>query len=509
MSAFYVFSVLANLQNEEAEQGGLDATINSMMEPITAAVTSVVFFSFEVNGVNVPVVVLWLVVGAIYFTAYFEFWSITKFRLAIDIVRGKYDDPNDPGEVSHFQALTAALSATVGLGNIAGVAIAITRGGPGATFWMIIAGFIGMASKMIGCTLGVKYRQIDDDGTVYGGPMYYLSEGLSKLKESSSPLAFLGNLARPAAVFFAIACVGGSLGGGNMFQANQAANQIQSLPALSSTGLANQAWIIGLVLAALVGVVIIGGIKGIARVTDKIVPFMAALYLGAASIVILSNAGNVPAAFGSIFSGVMSPDAISGGILGVLIVGFQRAAFSNEAGIGSASIAHAAVKTEEPASEGLVAMLGPFIDTVVICTMTALVIIITGMHEEVGASDGIALTSSAFESVIGWFPLVLTVAVVLFAFSTMISWSYYGAQAWAFLFGRGEVASRAYKVVFCSFVVLGASMSLGSVIEFSDAMIFAMAFPNVLGLLYLAPEVKTEILNYVGKIESGVIARQS
>jgi len=473
----------------------MDEKINNFLTPITTAVETVVFFSISINGVAVPLVLIWLLVGAIFFTIYYKFFNIRGFKLAIDIVRGRYTDPNDKGEVSHFQALATALSGTVGLGNIAGVAIAISLGGPGATFWMILAGLLGMSSKFVECTLGVKYRQIDEDGTVYGGPMYYLSEGFARRG--------MGGLGKFFAIFFAIMCIGGSFGGGNMFQVNQAYQQFASVVPFEMAG-----WIFGLIVAALVGIVIIGGIKSIASVTDKIVPGMCAIYVLCALIIIGVNITELPGAIGQIFAGAFAPSAVAGGFIGVLIQGFKRAAFSNEAGIGSASIAHSAVKTSNPASEGTVALLEPFIDTVVVCTMTALVIVITGNYANPDGVEGVTLTARAFQTVLPGFNILLAVAVILFAFSTMISWSYYGLQAWQFLFGRSTMVAIVYKVLFCLVVVVGAAMSLGAVVGFSDAMIFAMCFPNIIGLYLLKGEVKDELDDYLGKIESGEIKTQ-
>lgn len=445
-----------------------------------------------------PLSIVVLILGAIFFTVYFGFVNFRKIGLSIDIVRGKYTDPTEKGEVSHFQALTAALSATVGLGNIAGVAIAISIGGPGATFWMILAGLLGMSAKFVECTLGVKYRKISANGEVSGGPMYYLSQGL---KEKG-----LAKLGKVLAAMFAVMCIGGSFGGGNMVQVNQAFSQVSSLEFVQGSWLADNGWFFGLVMAILVAIVIIGGIKSIAKVTDKIVPFMVSVYVAAALVIIFMNFAEIPATFGLIFTGAFAPTAIAGGFVGVLIQGFRRAAFSNEAGVGSAAIAHSAVKTNNPASEGLVALLEPFIDTVVVCTMTALVIIITGNHIT-AETEGVALTSRAFSSAIPWFKYVLALAVLLFAFSTMISWSYYGLKSWTYLFGNTRVSDITYKVLFCGFVVIGAASSLKAVFDFSDAMIFAMVFPNVIGLVILAPVVKEELNKYLAKIKSGEVAR--
>ncbi len=445
---------------------------------------------------GIPFIVVWLVMGAIFFTIRMRFINAKGMGHAIELVKGKYDDPNGKvGEVSHFQALTTALSATVGLGNIAGVAVAISLGGPGATFWMIVAGLIGMSSKFVECTLGVKYRKVNEKGEISGGPMYYLTEGLKRKN--------LGGLGKVLAVLFAILCIGGSFGGGNMFQSNQAFAQLSSeFPSLQGMGLP-----FGFVLALLVGIVIVGGIKSIAKVTDKIVPFMAGLYILFSLIIIGMNISNVGDVFIEIFQGAFNSPAIKGGVIGVLIVGFQRAAFSNEAGVGSASIAHSASKTDEPVSEGIVALLEPFVDTVVVCTMTALVLVFTGFADGTSSLQGAELTSAAFASVFPWFTWVLVIAIFLFAFSTMISWSYYGLKAWAFLFGNSKIAENSYKLIFLGFIMVGSSAELGAVLDFSDLMILGMAFPNILGLVILSKEVRSDMISYFARIKSGEIKK--
>ncbi len=536
LSIFTLFLPYLIFAQEVAEKG-LDEKINDAFMPIATWWEGFILTKVPLGEYQIPFVVLLLVFGATFFTIYFKFPSITKFWTAISTVRGKYVDiekhgvdklyNNDEalavedipdtirdesahGEVSHFQALATAVSGTVGLGNIAGVAVAIGLGGPGATFWMIVCGLLGMSTKFVECTLGVTYRDIGKDGTVYGGPMYYLSKGL---KEKG--FATFGKI---LAFIFALLCVGASFGGGNAFQSNQAAVQISSL--LGLTG-GSSGFIIGIVLAIVVGVVIIGGIKRIASITEKIVPFMAGLYIIASLIIIFANFSDIGLAFKLIIDGAFSPMAGLGGLVGVLIVGFQRAAFSNEAGAGSAAIAHSAVRTKYPASEGVVALLEPFIDTVVICTMTALVIIFFNINgtdpqsvfdytAEHGSSvilkatelpiSGVDLTSLAFDSVIPHFSYVLTIAIVLFAFSTMISWSYYGLQSWKYLFGKGKTADLVYKVLFLLFVVIGAAATLDAVIKFSDAMILALVFPNMIGLLFLFPRVKKEMKRYLDAI---------
>jgi AGCS family alanine or glycine:cation symporter len=521
---------LITFAQESTSKIRMDERIEAWFKPISDVVSSVVFYPISIVGTEVPIVIILLLLAALYFTLYNRFANFTLMGVAIRATRGKYDEidhhiaetvagdstPNDDGdsfetiqkegvigEVTHFQALTAALSATVGLGNIAGVSVAIAVGGPGATIWMILAGLLGMSSKLVEATLGVKYREVGEDGKIYGGPMYYLTKGL---KEKG-----LGGLGKVLAIFFAIMVVGGSFGGGNMFQANQAAAQFKIL---ANTTSGSAGFWFGVVLAILVGMVIIGGIKRIGRVTEKVVPFMAIIFVGASLIIIFSNVSIIPAAISEIWDGAFNPNSALGGIIGVMIVGFQRAAFSNEAGVGSASIAHAAVKTRFPASEGIVASIGPFVDTVVICTMTALVIIIVNLKNSLFAYGdvvnkevllnssgerigGVDLTSLAFETAIPNFSIILTIAVILFAFSSMLSWSYYGLQGWTYLFGRGKIADIVYKSLFLIMVVVGASSSLGSVIEFSDAMIFAMVFPNIIGLVILAPKVRKEIKRYL------------
>ena len=497
---------LPTVSYAQQSEKSLDEKINDLIAPATEVVSDIVFFSLPItDNTSIPFVLIWLVLGAVIFTVYMGFVNIRGFKLATDIVRGVYTNPNEKGEVSHFQALTAALSGTVGLGNIAGVAIAISLGGPGATFWMIIAGIIGMSSKFVECTLGVKYRIENKDGSVSGGPMYYLSRGLAEKG--------MGGLGKVLAIFFAIMCIGGSIGGGNMFQVNQAFQQFEAVTGGVDSFIYGQGWIFGLVMAALVAIVIIGGIKSIAKVTDKIVPFMCGIYVLAALVIIIGSYTQIPQAFALIIKGAFSPMAIAGGFVGVLIQGFKRAAFSNEAGIGSAAIAHSAVKTNEPVTEGFVSLLEPFIDTVIVCTMTAIVIVITGtvdgegVWQPLGQGGGIEITSIAFASVISWFPIILACAVILFAFSTMITWSYYGIKAWKYMFGHNKIADISYKILFCSFVVIGSAMSLGNVVDFSDAMIFAMCFPNIIGLYILSPGVRKDMKSYIRRIKSGEIKR--
>ncbi|KJD33461.1 alanine glycine permease [Tamlana nanhaiensis] len=547
-----IYPILTFAQEEEI---GLDEKIDQAFTPVADFFTNIVFFPvYQGEEYTIPFVLVLLVGSALFFTIYFGFPNIRYFWTAINTVRGKYEDiekhganelygedgiaqgqdltkvdiedhlvsvkddlaidgdivdtirdESSEGEVSHFQALATAVSGTVGNGNIAGVALAIALGGPGATFWMIICGLLGMSTKFVECTLGVQFRDVGEDGTVYGGPMYYISKGLK-----SKGFKTLGKF---VAGIFAVFCVGGSFGGGNAAQSNQATIVIKELFNWDSTAAGA---IVGLVLAILVGIIIIGGIKRIASVTEKVVPFMALMYILACVYIIFSNFSLIDDAIALIVEEAFNPTAFGvGTLIGVLLVGFKRAAFSNEAGAGSASIAHSAVRTKYSASEGLVALLEPFIDTVVICTMTALVIVIFnfgGFFEYGGdgtgvvyiggeAFEGAGITSKAFAEYIPYSNIFLTVAVVLFAVSTMISWSYYGLQSWKFLFGRGKTADLIYKLLFLTFVVIGAAASMGSIWSFSDAMIFAMIFPNMVGLFLLFPVVKKQLNRYLDAIK--------
>ncbi len=463
---------------------------------------SVIFFdvAFWSEAINIPLAVLWLVVGAIFFTIRMGFINFRGFKHAILVTTGRFDRPGAEGEVSHFQALTAALSATVGLGNIAGVAIAVSVGGPGATFWMIVAGVLGMSSKFVECTLGQRYREVRPDGRVMGGAMFYLSKGLAEMG-----LSWLGWL---LALLFSILCIGGSFGGGCAFQVNQ------SLKAVKETVpfFGEHPWVYGLLMTVSVGIVIIGGIRRIAALAEKIVPVMCGIYVGACLFILFDNFGHIPSAMGTILRSAFTSDALYGGFWGVLVQGFKRAAFSNEAGVGSAAIAHSAAKTRYPVREGIVALLEPFIDTVVVCTMTALVIVITGAYENpayaelIKANEGGALTSNAMGEHIKWFPNILSVAVVLFAYSTMISWSYYGERCWAYLFG--DRSSLVYRVLFLAVVFLGSIISATNILDLSDLMILGMAFPNVLGVALLSNKVKIELDAYWAKYKSGEMERE-
>ena len=469
------------------ENSGIDQKINDAFKPAAEFTGKMMFSPVPIGDQGIPWVILWLGIAAIILTLYFKFINIRSFPLAIKTVMGKYSKSDDPGQITHFQALASALSGTVGLGNIGGVAVAISMGGAGAVFWMILIGFFSMSTKFAECTLGVKYRKIDSDGTVRGGPMYYLRDGL---KEKG-----LEGLGKILAVLAAITFIFGAFGAGNMYQANQSCALIYDVVLNNDSD--DGKWIFGLIMAFLVGAVIIGGIKRVASVTSKLVPSMCIIYLLGGFIVLAFNLGKIPAAIGTIFSDAFNPQsAMVGGIIGVFIQGMRRATFSNEAGLGSAPVAHAAVKTSKPASEGIVAILEPFVDTIIVCTMTALVIVSTGVYEigqTTGTGGGILLTSEAFSTVLPWFKYILMVAVFLFAFSTMITWSYYGEQAISYLFGPSKYVSNTYKTIFCLFAVVGASSNLGNVLDFCDATLFMMCVPNLIGVYLLLPVIRQEL----------------
>jgi AGCS family alanine or glycine:cation symporter len=468
----------------------IDQAIDQAMRPVADAVANFIFFAVPVFGTDIPLIVVWLIAGGLFFTGYFRFINVRGFRHAIRLVSGQYHQDDHPGEISQFQALATAISGTVGIGNIAGVAVAISMGGPGATLWLIIAGLLGMSTKFAECTLGVRFRRYHEDGSVSGGPMYYLERGLA---EYNWP-----KVGRGLGLFYAAAMVIGCLGIGNMFQSNQAAAIFIDVTGGAQSYFVDKAWILGLIMAVAVGLVIIGGIRSIANTTSKLVPAMALLYTVSAMVIIAMNYQELPAAFVAIWNGAFSPEGMAGGFVGVMIVGFRRAVFSNEAGLGSAAIAHSTAKTDKPVSEGYVALLEPFIDTVVICTMTALVIITTVYDPELAANgvSGIELTTQAFASTLSWSPIPLSIAAILFAFSTMIAWSYYGLKAFTYLVGNHRVADLGFKLFFLMFVVLGSSVQLGALVDLSDALVFVVAIPNLIGLYILAPIVRRELKDY-------------
>ena len=481
----------------------IDQRVEAAIRPIANTLAELVFYKIDLFGQPFPLIVLWLAVAALFFTFYLGFVNIRGFVFALRHIRGQYNNLAAKGEISHFQAVATAVSGTVGIGNIGGVAVAIVIGGPGAAFWLFIAGFLSMSTKLVECTLGVKYRRHNLDGSVSGGPMYYLEHYLS--------VRGMPRLGKCLGGFYALSLVIGCLGIGNMFQSNQAYVQFVTISGGEASFFADKGWLFGVVLASVVALVIIGGIRSIARVASHIVPFMGVLYVLCALVIIGMSAEHIPASIVLIVGDAFSVQSATGGMVGAIIVGFQRALFSNEAGIGSASIAHSAVKTDEPASEGLVSLLEPFIDTEVICTLTSLVIVTTvypnGLLES--GAEGIALTSAAFQHHVSWSPYPLAIAALLFAFSTSIAWSYYGLKGWTYLFGEAALTQLIFKTVFCAFIALGCMIQLSAVLDFSDAMVFLIAIPNILGLYLFAPEVKREVNSYLRRLKAGEVEKSS
>ena len=473
-----------------------DQWVETHFGPIAEALSSVVFYAVPIGGTDVPLIVMWSAVAALFFTVYLRFINVRALGLAIRHAKGDFADPTARGEISHFKAVATAVSGTVGVGNIGGVAVAITVGGPGAAFWLFIAGLLSMSTKLVECTLGVKYRRYNADGSVSGGPMFYME---AYFRERGWP-----TLGKGFGGFYAAALVVGCLGIGNMFQSNQAFAQVLVITGGAESIFADRGWVFGLLLASVIAAVIIGGIQSIARVAAVLVPVMALLYLISALAVIGLSAEHIPAALSLVVSDAFTGQAASGGLLGAMVIGFQRALFSNEAGIGSASIAHSAVKTEAPASEGITALLEPFIDTVVICSLSSLVILTTAIPQGLMGSGlaGIELTSAAFAWHFAWAPYVIAVAALLFAFSSALAWSYYGLKGWTYLFGEGRLRAIVFQMIFCAFIALGCMLELRAVLDFSDAMTFMIALPNILMLYLFAPMVRREVNQYIADTRS-------
>ena len=466
----------------------VDLAIDDFLKPISDLITNFVFSSFDFYGEGVPFIVCWLLFAGLFFTFYFRFLNVRYFKKAVEVAIGKYDNENHPGEITHFQSFTAAMSGTIGLGNIAGVAVAISIGGPGAMIWMILTAFFGMTLKFVEVSLGHKYRIIHKDGTVSGGAIRYLSKGLDDCG--------LPRLGKFLAIFFAICCIGGSFGGGNMFQANQAFQQIVEASGGINSPFYNKGWLGGILFAFIVGTIIFGGIKSIGKVTERLVPMMGIVYVLSCIVIICDNFLMLPNTFILIFQSAFNLEATTGGVIGSMIAGIKRAVFSNESGIGSAPIAYAPAKSDNHLNTGFMSLLSPFIDTIIVCSMTSLVIIITGVYENSQGIQGVELTSRAFESAFSWFPVILAFAITLFAISTLITWSYYGLRCWTYLFGIGNFSKYSFKLIFLSFTVIGTSMNLGSVINFSDSMIFAMSIPNIIGLYFLSSGLKKDLKGY-------------
>lgn len=484
-------------QSEQAEQT-IDAVINGAFAPVSDLIATIVFYEVNVFGVDLKLILIWLVLAGLYFTITSKFANLRYFKHSIDIVRGKFDtDGESDGEISRFQALATSLSGTIGLGNIAGVAVAISVGGPGAMVWMIIMGLFGMMTKFTEVTLGVKYRHhhnTDNPDSLSGGPMYYLRDGFA-----NKNIPYIGTI---LSIGFALLCILGTIGAGPLFQTNQAYEQFVTVTGGENSFLADKGWVFGLGMAILVGLVVIGGIKSIGRVASKVVPIMGAVYLLAAIVVVALHASQVPQAMVTIFKDAFDIQAGFGALMGTILMGVQRAAFSNEAGLGTAAIAHSSCKTNDPISQGFVGMLGPFVDTIVVCTATALVIVVTGAYQGSEGMEGVELTSRAFEQGIEWFPYILALTVFLFAYSTLLAWIYYGVKAFTFIVGENKYTVIGFKLFLLLFVIVGASSNLASVIDFTDAVVLAMSIPNLIGLYWLSGEVRTDMKEYINRIKN-------
>ena len=473
--------------------GSIDAAIENVFGPIATVLSTVVFYEVPIWG-GIPIIVVWLMAAAMFLTVWLRFQPITGFKHSIQVIRGRYTRKTDPGEISSFQALATELSGTVGLGNIAGVAVAIATGGPGAALWIAIFGFFGMSVKMAEATLGVMYRRVKPDGSTEGGPQYFLRDGLAAIgfKRTGKVLALM----------YAIFALVGVFGAGNLFQANQVSMIVSN--ATGNEFLTGNQWIIGVIMAVLAAVVFLGGVKSIANATSAITPLMAILYFLCTLIIILANIQHLPAAISTIITGAFTPQGVTGGVIGVAVAGIKRALFSNAAGVGSAAMAHSASKTREPATEGFTAMWEPLVDSVIICMLTAIAITVTGVYEA-GGEDGVALTAAAFGTVASWFPILLTIAVALFGFSTVLAYEYYGELQAQFLFGSSATVRIVFRIVWVAAIVIGAAASLESVVAFSDAMFFLMAIPNLLGIYFLAKVVRLEILRHKVRTTTGSI----
>ena len=466
----------------------IDATLDKYVAPVSDTIASWIFFPISICGTDVPVIIFWILFAGIFFTVYLRGIAIWGFKHAFDILRKPTEKNDENGEVSSFQALATALSGTIGLGSIAGVAIAISLGGPGAAFWIFVGSIFGMSLKFVEASLAVKYRRFNLDGSISGGPMHYMAHGLTRKK-----MRWLG---QPLSVIFAVLCICGGITGGNMIQINQATQQIINITGAENSIFFGHSWIIGLTVAIIVGLIVVGGIKGISKVTEKVVPFMCLLYIISGIIVICANFLSIPHAIAIIVKQAFFPEAVAGGIFGTIIMGLRRSVQCNEAGTGSAPIAYATVKTKEPVSQGFVSLIEPFL-TGLLCLLTAFVITITNnYHVEAGGISGIQMTSTAFSSVISFFPYILAVVVVLFGLSTLVSWAYYGQKAWNFMFGEGHKRTLIFQLMYCCFIIIGSVMNLRSVINITDAMMISMSVPNIITMYLLAPEIKKDLQDY-------------
>ncbi len=497
---FTVFlALLCNIQAANAVN--VDALMDKYVAPVSDSIANVIFYPLTFGETQIPIIIFWILFAGIFFTVFFKGISIWGLKHAIETVAKPADKNSDSnGEVSSFQALATALSGTIGIGSIAGVAISISIGGPGAAFWIFAGALLGMSIKFVEATLAVKYRRFNLDGTVSGGPMHYIAHGLTRKK-----LRWLG---QPLSAIFAVLCIGGGITGGNMIQINQTAHQIIFITGGEQSIFHGFAWVLGAIAAILIGMVVMGGIKSIAKVTTILTPTMCAMYIISGLIVILANFTNIPHAIALIIKEAFNPTAVAGGVFGTIIIGLRRSVQSNEAGTGAAAIVYATAQTKEPVSQGFVALLETFL-TGVLCLFTSFAIVFSGACTHAAKEiSGIELASNAFQSVIPFFPVILSIIAVMFAMSTLISWAYYGQKAWTFLLGEGKKRVLTFNLIYCLFIIIGSAMNVKSIIDITDAMMIAMCVPNIIALYVLAPEIKRDLIDYckrhnVGKIMTG------
>ena len=491
MKKLWIMLVTMLMSLQTAHAMNIDTFIDKHVAPVSDAIAKMIFFSVPLPGGKIPAIILWVLIAGIFFTIYFKGIAVWGFKHAIDNVTAKPEGGGDGcGEVSSFQALATALSGTIGIGSIAGVAISISIGGPGAAFWIFVGALLGMSIKFVEATLAVKYRRFNLDGSVSGGPMHYIAHGLTRKK-----MRWLG---QPLSVIFAILCIGGGITGGNMIQINQTAHQLVFITGGEHSIFHGFTWVIGLVVAILIAMVVMGGIKSIAKVTTILTPTMCALYIISGLVVIGANFMNIPHAIALIVKEAFHPTAVAGGVFGTIIIGLRRSVQSNEAGTGAAAIVYATAQTKEHISQGFVALLETFL-TGVLCLFTSFAIVFSGVLDmsAVGKISGIELASNAFQSVIPFFPVILSIIAILFALSTLISWAYYGQKAWTFLLGEGKKRVITYNLIYCLFIIIGSAMNVQSIIDITDAMMVSMCVPNIIVLYILAPEIKRDLRDYL------------
>jgi AGCS family alanine or glycine:cation symporter len=485
----------------------LDSLIDSMLSPIADKISGIIFYSVTIHGVKVQLLVALLMFAAFYFTLRTKFIGIWGFKHAVKLLTKNYTHKDaikrkKKGEVSSFQALTATISASAGIGNVAGSAAAVSLGGPGVIFWMVTAGFFSMALKFSEVLLGIKFREVNPDGTVAGGPMYYIKNGLKYNK-------YLKGFAPYLSKIYAVCCIFAMIGGWNLFQINAMTTQITEVTGGKNSFFYGQSWLLGLIVAIITYFTIIGGIKAIGKFTSKVTPVMCTLYVTSAFIICLMNIGHIPSTIHLILSQAFHPKALAGGAFTCMLWGFRRAMFANESGLGTAPIAFSAVKTSKPVAQAFIAMLQPFVDTVIVGSATAFVIVVSGVYLTHTGLAGIEMTSSAFATVCPFFPILLTFMASCFVLSTMLCGSYYGVKSWNFLFGESIVTTRTFQIIYCIFIIIGSAMNFKSIINLSDAFTLFLAVPNLIAVFLLSDVIMKELKRYCKRYNVGIYKKNS